>query len=326
MYAAPAVAGDTVYVGSCFGFFYALDKNTGEVRWKYDTKQDGSPAQFHGSPLFSGELVITGSDRSDKGYVYAFEQETGEVRWKTAAGGIETDLLQFRGTVIGVASGGKLVSLDLKTGEIKWKFSPKTRPYKRFSSETPALSENMLYFGGPDGHVYALKAASGEVAWKRNLQGRILTPLRSIGPHLFAGVREGKIYRLNRKTGAINAEMETEAFPHHSLVYSDGFLLVLLGESTLVCLDQNLETVRWKYTTDGEWSTFFPLIVDDTVIVGNDKGDLFALHREDGKVVRRYHPGGVLRGLGKDAGVIYVGTLKGLVHALRLNGAAEKCE
>ena len=35
----PIVVGDTVYVGSWDGYFYAIDRATGSLRWKYQLKQ-----------------------------------------------------------------------------------------------------------------------------------------------------------------------------------------------------------------------------------------------------------------------------------------------
>ena len=281
-----------------------------------DTKQDGSPAQFHGDPLLTDELVVTGSDRSTSGYVYAFEKATGEVRWKTEVGGLETDITRFQGSVIGGATGGSLVALDLQTGKLRWKFTTETDPYRRYFTETPALVEENLYFGGPDGSVYSLKAETGDVQWKRELGSRVMTPIRAIGQHLFVGVRERKVYRLSRSTGAIDAELETQDFPHHSLVGAEDSLLVLLGESTLVSLDLDLRGVRWSRAA-GEWNTFRPLVLHDVVIVGNGSGELFALRILDGSHAWSHKLGGVLRGLGESGTILYIGTLDGPVHALR---------
>jgi len=62
VFVSPAVAGDLVYVGSCSGTYFALNRSTGARRWTYDTRQDGDAAQFHGNPLITDDLVVTGSD------------------------------------------------------------------------------------------------------------------------------------------------------------------------------------------------------------------------------------------------------------------------
>jgi outer membrane protein assembly factor BamB len=293
-----------------------LDKETGEVRWQYDTAQDGGSAQFHGDPLITEELVITGSDQSPEGYVYAFERSNGEVRWKTAVGGLETDVLQFGASVMGGTSSGEMVVLDLKTGQLRWRFRTERAPHSEFSTLTPALVGDVVYFGGPDGSVYALDAQSGKELWRIELGGRILTPVRAVEQHLFVGIVEGKIFRLDRATGAIDKELATEAFPHHGLAPAEDSLLVLLGESKLASLDLELEGVRWQREAD-EWSTYNPLLMNEVAVVGTGNGEVLAVKISDGSTVWSHPVEGMPRGLGVAGPVLYIGTLKGSVYALR---------
>jgi outer membrane protein assembly factor BamB len=267
--------------------------------------------------------VITGSDQSPKGYVYAFEKATGRVRWKTAVGGLETDILRYGDTIIGGATGGKLVSLDLDTGNPRWEFTTETSLYGRYSTHTPALSGDTLYFGGPDGFVYALKAESGEAIWKQDLGSRVMTPIRSVGSHIFAGAFDRRVLRLDRASGKVTAAIDTEDFPHHSLVPAGESLLVLLGPSTLISLDVNLTDVEWSQKTPKGWSTFEPLVLDGVVLVGTEEDELSAHRLDDGIEVWNYWVGGVPRSLTVSDSVLYVGTLKGWVYAIEWAGPAQ---
>lgn len=262
------------------------------------------------------DLVITGSDQTPKGYVYAFEKATGRVRWKTAVGGLETDILRYGDTLIGGATGGRLVSLDIETGNQRWEFTTVTSPYGRFFTNTPALSEDTLYFGGPDGFVYAVSAKSGEAIWKQSFGSRVMTPIRVIGSHLFVGAFDRKVLRLDRASGKVTAELATEDFPHHSLVPAGDSFLVLLGQFTLVSLDSVLTKVEWSHKAPKGWSTFEPLVLDGVVLVGTEEGELFAYRLEDGTEAWSYQVEGVPRSLTVSDSVLYVGTLKGWVYAI----------
>ena len=77
MFITPAVAGERVYFGSCPGSYFAVDRASGEVRWSYDTSQDGTTAQFHGDALITDELVVVGSDAQPMGQLYAFDRASG---------------------------------------------------------------------------------------------------------------------------------------------------------------------------------------------------------------------------------------------------------
>jgi outer membrane protein assembly factor BamB len=73
--------GDLLFIGSCAGNFYALNKTTGELKWSYDIRQDGRQVSFHGNPLVINDLILIGTDKSCDpegiGHVYAFERESG---------------------------------------------------------------------------------------------------------------------------------------------------------------------------------------------------------------------------------------------------------
>ena len=53
---------DTVFVGSCAGIFYALNKATGEQRWSYNIRQDGKQISFQGNPLVVVDMILIGPE------------------------------------------------------------------------------------------------------------------------------------------------------------------------------------------------------------------------------------------------------------------------
>lgn len=73
--------GDSLFIGSCKGSFYAINKSSGAVRWSYDIRNDGNQQSFHGDPLVAGDLILVGTDKSCApdgiGHVYAFDRATG---------------------------------------------------------------------------------------------------------------------------------------------------------------------------------------------------------------------------------------------------------
>ena len=110
-----AVAGGVVYVGGGDGDLFALDLDSGKLRWKYTTGDligESSPAvgadavyigdlsgtlhavglqdgmarwtfktgsEIKSSPVIAGELVLIGSY---DGHLYALDARTGKERWK----------------------------------------------------------------------------------------------------------------------------------------------------------------------------------------------------------------------------------------------------
>ena len=56
----PALSGNVVYFGSMDGYLYAVDIQTGQERWKFET--DGIFPGVFSSPAISGGVVYFGSD------------------------------------------------------------------------------------------------------------------------------------------------------------------------------------------------------------------------------------------------------------------------
>ena len=92
-----------MFIGSCAGNFYAINKTTGQLQWSYDIRKDGNQQSFHGDPLVTNDLILIGTDKScdpnGVGHVYAFERDSGKVRWKYRSTSAPTDIIQLNSNV-----------------------------------------------------------------------------------------------------------------------------------------------------------------------------------------------------------------------------------
>ncbi|HCC82651.1 MAG TPA: hypothetical protein DEQ25_15900, partial [Methylophaga sp.] len=77
MFASPLITNDLVLVGSLDHFFYAIDRHSGELKWRIKTggHVDSSAAR-HGDTLYFG---------SDDGLLYAVSMD-GEMLWNLDTG------------------------------------------------------------------------------------------------------------------------------------------------------------------------------------------------------------------------------------------------
>ena len=115
-----------MFIGSCAGNFYALNKATGQVQWSYDIRKDGKQQSFHGDPLVTSDLILIGTDRScdpeGVGHVYAFERDSGKVRWKYRSTSVPTDIVQLGSNVFFGSFQDQWSSVDLRTGKLELEF------------------------------------------------------------------------------------------------------------------------------------------------------------------------------------------------------------
>jgi outer membrane protein assembly factor BamB len=170
----PAIADGTVYVGTGpQGGLYALDLQTGEQQWEFDT---------HGGTVTPvavvGDLAIIastggqqrGTDVQALSAVYAVERATGTERWHAEMGeaeGILSGPAVVDGVVyVGVSSfalnNGYVLALDAATGEERWRT---TVDAPMFAGQIAVGGGHVIVPGGQANTVVALDAATGAERW-----------------------------------------------------------------------------------------------------------------------------------------------------------------
>lgn len=279
---------------------------------------DGAEVEFHGDPLLTADLVVTGSDRRQPGgigHVYAFGREDGQVRWKyETPHGVTTNIVAAGSRAYAVTLDDELVCLDLSTGRALW-----TRPTGFSNPEflfnsTPAVDGDRVFFGGLDGAVYALNGASGEIIWKRQLRSGVSTSVLLLGQALLLGTADGRFYRLDRTTGDPTAELQVEGRPTGRLAAAGDCILGFLGSQTLGCVEPSLGRIRWTHRSPKEWSSARPYLRGGAVLAASE-AELSAFRLSDGSLEWSQALEGTIRGIGSAGDVLYIGTLNGALYA-----------
>jgi outer membrane protein assembly factor BamB len=187
VYASPAVAGGTVYVGNISGKVYALDAATGHPRWSHTIGGSFS------SPAVAGGTVYVVSDQK----VYALDAATGHLRWSHTTGGSASGPAVAGGTVY--VGSDKVYALDAATGHLRWSHTTGGNFVRG-----PAVAGGIVYVGSDDRKddrtVYALDAATGHPRWAYTTGGRVSDPAVA-GGTVYVGSFDGKVYALDAATG-----------------------------------------------------------------------------------------------------------------------------
>lgn len=293
------------------------------MRWSHDTRADGPRAEFHADPLVTANLVFAGSDAEPTAHLYAFDPGSGQVVWKTPApGGVAFGVLAKGGRGFALDMRGQVFSFELATGQRLWTFEDareEARP-----PGAPALAGDRIFFASRSGAVRALDLGSGRVLWKRSLGETLNTSVLVVKSHILVGTMGGRLHRLDAATGVVAGTLETGGPALGTLVEAGGCIVSLSAPATVACVAPDLGRVRWRQTAPEEISSFRPLVLGSLVIVGGNDGAVIAYRLEDGTEIWRRHVRGAARGLGASAGVLYVGTLRGTVSAIRLPEGPDK--
>ena len=326
MFVSPTVVGNAVILGSCAGSLYALDRKTGTPIWRYDTKADGSAAQFHGEPLLLGERIIIPTDSDPKGHLYSFATATGDLLWKVVLNhGVAATPLLIDGRVVAVSEEGEVLAVDPKDGAIVWREVPagalKLLPYV----PSPAYAGKRIFVADNAKRLFSLDTATGATAWRKMLPARPNTALLIVGRTLVLGTEDGYLNWIAIDSGEVKKRIRLEeGHPYGTPILASPLLFVLAAgaKGTLLALDAESGAIRWKQETPREWTTYRPLVTGSTVIVGSEEKNLCAFDRVSGKAQWCRSVGQIPRGLGISSdGILYVGSLSGVVQAYRISTA-----
>lgn len=290
------------------------------MRWSYNIRNDGDQNNFHGNPLITANLVITGTDGGSRptgiGNVYAFDRTTGKVHWKYSAGrGVPTDIVRRNDDLYAVTMGDELICLDLKTGKLKWSFRTGNPNDHSFLNVSPAVEANRVFFGGVDGKVYAFDSRSRKRLWEKNLGGPISNSFVISDGSLYVGAAYKRIYQLNARNGEVISDFAPDAGIHWAFVSTQDSLIAHLGGNTLASLPKNLGKLRWTQESDKPWSSSHPYLWRGTTIVGTEDGLVSAFRLSNGSLAWTQKFAGPIGGIGGDEKALYVGTRRGILYA-----------
>ena len=313
-----------MFIGSCAGNFYALNKTTGEVQWSYDIRKDGKQQSFHGDPLVINDLILIGTDRScdpeGVGHVYAFERGSGNVRWKYGSTSVPTDIVQIGSNVLFGSFKDHWSSVDLRSGKLNWDFSTGATNLDCHVPKAPVTDGTHLFMAGLDGVVYSLDALSGRVTWKRKLPTVPSTGLALKDKTIYVGTNDQRIYRLNAETGVVISELALEAKPVGRLAIGNDSLFVFLENSServgyIVSVDSKLAGVRWKQRSSPDWASERPHLWKESVVAGNCRGEMAAFRASDGKPLWNLTLKGCIRSIGSSDNMLFAGVQEGTIYA-----------
>jgi alcohol dehydrogenase (cytochrome c) len=200
-----ASSGKLMLWGNRNGFFYVLDRATGEfirgnpfvnVNWASGLDESGRPIETPqplGSVTFPGVQGGTNwyspswSPRTGLFYMSAWENygsvfrpaESEYVAGRTFVGGIPASPLPGVNNIPGIRRGpinnwtealgnGAVIALDPRTGEQRWRF-PTTDVS---SSGILTTATDLVFTASRDGYAYALDARTGDLLWRASPGGQ----------------------------------------------------------------------------------------------------------------------------------------------------------
>lgn len=285
----PHVKNNRVFVASRNGLVQALDAASGQILWSVETELDisGGPGAGDGVVLVGtsdGEILALDTEQGEErwrarvssevlsvpkasqgvvvihtvdGKLFGLDSATGEQKWLydrsipvlTLHGSSSPIIVDGR-VIAGFAS-GKLVLIDLQSGELLWEVSV-TAPSGRSELERmvdidgdPLVIGDVIYVVTYQGEMAAVSLETGVVLWRRELSS-------------YAGLGADYLY----------------------LYVSD-------ATDHVLAIDPGNGAAMWKNQKLEYRKLTAPVLLNDYIMVGDFDGYLHLLSREDGRLVGR---------------------------------------
>lgn len=228
----PTVTNDLVVIGDEDGFFHAVERDSGKLRWKFETlgeiissaaivgdriifgsydatlyclnAADGALVwkfetldRINGSPAIAGDITfVTGCDQ----HLRAININTGKEefdmelqRFLIASPGV-VDYMLYVGT-----HEGEFLAIDVTKQEIAWRYADKSRELPIHSSA--AVTDDVVVFGGQDKQLHCLNRKTGDHKWGFAARGQINSSPVIVGDRIFVGSNDGNLYEVSLADG-----------------------------------------------------------------------------------------------------------------------------
>ncbi len=272
----PSVWKGAVYFGSGDGNVYALDANSGALKWKFQTGD-----VVHSSPAIADGVLYIGSWDT---YLYALDATSGKEKWrfKTADDpeahnhvGIQSSPAVVGGVVYFGSRDAYSYAVDAATGKQNWRFSTEGS----WVNNSPVVHDGTVYFGTSiPGIMHAVEAKTGKAVFDVLTGAPIFASMALAPGMLYVGTFGGKLMAIDLKTQKPAGVFETDGEKQNgaSMTNADGSIKfeTLFPGPNLFYEDMVL-AVHKIFTMGSILSS--PVIVGGTLFFGSSDGNVYAL-------------------------------------------------
>jgi outer membrane protein assembly factor BamB len=270
----PVVAQKTVYFGSGDGNVYAVDTESGALKWKFKTGD-----VVHASPAYSEGVIYVGSWDS---YFYAIDAATGKERWRFQGGedalihnqvGFQSSPSVVDGIVYTGCRDSNVYALDKATGKEKWRFNNEMS----WVNASPAVAGGKVFFVTSDSSLYhAVDAATGKSVQKQQCKALMFSSPAVAGDVVLIGVANGTLEARDINSGELLWEYQVEKSKQNS-----GWVLAADRKFNNAVLFHSVWRESPAVGTDREINIgavfSSPLVVNGVIYFGSADGYLYAL-------------------------------------------------
>lgn len=308
----PVVVDGILYVTSSDEYLYALDAQTGALKWRFLL------GKWPNSPTIADGYVYVSPGG---GPLYALDAKTGQQKWtflpnvRKDYGLISSSAVVANGIVYIGASNSYMFALDAKTGYLKWKRSMQTGILA-----SVAISNGVVYVPLGSGDVAALNAQTGVVIWwDGGFSNDAFGNEAVVADGYLFLTTYYSLFVFNASTGKILWHYFS-SYPSdsYSVAVAGGIVYVGLGKRTFYAFAEKTGHLLWTFQS-ASMVLASPAVANGVVyFCYSTTGKLYALDARSGAKLWSYDGGFYISSPIVVNGMVYIGTYNGYLDAFHL--------
>jgi outer membrane protein assembly factor BamB len=284
----PVYVDNSVYAASSGGKLVRIDNTTGREIWKIDTDQ----TLTGGVGASSSTLAVV----ADKGILLTYDLE-GKLKWQVQT---SSEILSAPvigdGVVVVRSIDNHIAAYDEATGQRKWVIERSLPTLILRSAIGMVVSDHNVFVGLPGGKLISIGLASGNVRWEAVVgEPKGATELERVAdvsgfPVIFGGdicasAYQGKVSCFDVRTGVMRwgKTLSTDM----GVSVDERFVFAVDDKGTVNAFSRSAGLSEWKNDKMAYRKLSTPISFGQAVLVGDYKGYIHFLSREDGTLVAR---------------------------------------
>lgn len=259
--------------------------------------------QFRGGPHLTGASAAT-------------LPTTLKLLWTYDAGDvIDSSAAIVDGAVYVGGGNGDLLSLDLGTGQLRWKY----KTGNLIGESSPAVSRNAVYIGDLGGIVHAVDIRDASRLWTFKTASEIKSSPVLVGDTLLVGSYDGYLYALDAREGTLRWKVQTKGQVHATPAVQEGLAFVAGCDAIFRAI--RITDGREMYQIEsGAYTGASPVVAGDRAYFGTFNFEVLALDLKDRRIAWRYSQPDAqfpfYSSAALDGGRVIVGGRDKMVHAI----------
>jgi outer membrane protein assembly factor BamB len=246
---APAVGGGSVYVLTQDNQIYALKPDTGETAWTVSATLETSGVFGVGTPAIAQGTVVAGFS---SGELSALRYENGRIVWQdqlsrtaistsvSVISDIDASPVIADGKVYAIGQGGRMVAMDLVTGQRLWELVIG-------GINTPWLAGEWLFVVTDEAKVICIARTTGKIRWISQLP-RYRDPKKRDKPIEYYGpvLAGGRLMVVNSRGQLINVAVADGKIGTSTNAGKGFYLPPVVANNMLYLIDVKGRLSTWR--------------------------------------------------------------------------------